>query len=405
MRTPARSIAVTDRYLGWLGLNFFDVAAALRWKGVDTLSVSASAEEAKLPPAQFCPPILRDALRYAVAVQTEDIDPDLNMARQPVAQLWSARLATMLEKTETVFRRSRPSLVVLVQGYEPLNAVARAASINLGIPILAVENTALKHRLLWENVSGITTNRNLAANYYWRYRNSVGEDVVNQFVDSFLLGLRNLKSEEHLAPTGSAPDDCNRPNVLFLGQVLTDSSLIFGLRSWKSPLDVIEATVDWCQRNGYRLLLKLHPKESMGSAPITNKPYNRLTYRKIENRPRLMEALVANQAVIDKDNRFDTYALIAQSKIAVTINSQAGLEATLIGKPTVICGDAFYRGLGFTVDVNHPATFDSMMDQAVHFKVPNNAYEFAYIFYERYCRPKTVGGLVDLIMEQVGRGR
>jgi len=406
LRRPTRSIAVTHPYLGWLGLDFGAVAAGLLSEGFRTVAVRAPAAWANPSTTSPCPAILRDALRYAVAVETEEVPPDLDSDRQPIVRLWGTRLAQMLAQTEAAFRRNRPELVVLVQGYEPVNAVARAAALNLGIPALAIENTAINSRMLWDNVSAITTNRSLAANYYWRYRQSISEEAVSGFVESFTSGLRGSKSAEHSAPVGSTAPDCGRPNVLFLGQVFTDSSIVFGLGPWLSPLDVIEATVDWCQQQGYRLLLKLHPKESMGNATITDKPYDRLTYRRIQGRPALMQALEENQAIVDVDNRFDTYALLFQSDIAVTINSQAGLEAALFGKPAVVCGDAFYRGLGFTLDVAHPVHFDLTMAQAItqanRVSVRSRAGEFAYIYYQRYCRPKTVESIVDLALEQLG---
>lgn len=139
----------------------------------------------------------------------------------------------------------------------------------------------------------------------------------------------------------------------------------------------------------------------MGSATITHRPYDQLTLRKMRERPDLMAALAADDAVVDAHNQYDTHALVAQSDIAVTINSQAGLEATLLGKPTVVCADC-YRGLGFTLDVAHHALFDILMHQARDFVVPYAAKYFAFIFYERYCRAKTAQGLVELVAEQIG---
>lgn len=394
------NVAFTNSCLGWLGIDYINFESTLHRDGFKVFSMPTTDLWSHPNAGQPCPAILRDALRYAVAVETEEVCPDLDIDRNPKVQIWSDRLADRLAKTEVIFERIKPKLVLLVQGYEPDNAVVRAAAIKFGIPLLAVENTALNSRMLWDNVSALTTNRNLAANYYWRYRGSINRDIINEFIDSLISGLRGSKSAEHVAPIGTCAPGSGRPNVLFLGQVFTDSSLVFGLGAWRSPLDVMESAVQWCQRHGYRLIIKLHPKESTGLDPIIYNPYNHLTHRKMLARLGLMAALDANNAVVDAYNELDTYSLIAQSEITITINSQAGLESALLGKPTVVCGDSFYRGLGFTIDVNHPLQFDLMMDHATHFKVPAIASEFAYIYYERYCRPKTVQGLVDLVKEQ-----
>ncbi|MFM7928721.1 MAG: hypothetical protein ACKO9Q_13510, partial [Pirellula sp.] len=65
--------------------------------------------------------------------------------------------------------QGRIDAAVIVQGFEPSNAFIRAAAIRQRIGTLALENTMLSDRLLWDSVSGIIPNRNLAKNYYWRY--------------------------------------------------------------------------------------------------------------------------------------------------------------------------------------------------------------------------------------------
>jgi hypothetical protein len=400
LRLPNRRIAVTYPYLSWLGIDYDALAYGFARRGFCLLTVPEPQHWGRLASRSPIPPGLRDALRYAVAVETEEVKPNLAIG-DPLVELWTARLADLFTTTEALFRRKRPELVVLVQGFEPVNAVARAAALELGIPMIAIENTALKTRLLWDNISAVTTNRNLAASFFWRHQGTVSRTEVEQFTTALMSDLRVEKSAEHLAPVGASAADDGRRNVLFIGQVLTDSSLVFGLGAWGSPLDIIESAVQWCQRNGYRLLVKLHPKESTGGDPITYRPYEKLTVRKMQVRPQLMAALAANDAVVDADNQFDTYALIAQSDIAITVNSQAGLEASLFGKATVVCGDCFYGGLGFTLDAKHPAQFDVMMERAKHFDVPYAAKEFAFTFYQCYCRPKTAPGLVELVAEQL----
>ena len=401
LRRPTRSIALTYPYLEWLGLDVNVVNAKLVNLGFKADLVRAPKTWPTHTSGRLCPPMLKDALRYAAAVEAEEVSSNTGSENLPIMSIWTTRLAEMLELTEAAFRRDRPALVVLVQGYEPVNAVARAAALNLGIPALAVENTSLKSRMLWDNVSAITTNRSLAANYYWRYKGSVNDAIVNEYIESLLSGLRAFKTEEHTAPSGMGAPECSRPNVLFLAQVLTDSSIIFGLGNDESPLDYIQSTVNWCQKNGYRLILKLHPKEFIGNDPIANRPYRKLTYRKMLQRTGLMQTLKENQAIIDSENSFDTYELIHQSKFVVTVNSQAGLEAALFDKPVVVCGNAFYRGLGFTLDINHPSQFNSMMDIAAVFEVPRSCREFAYIYFKQYCRSKTEDSLVGLIAEQL----
>ncbi|MFO7665568.1 MAG: polysialyltransferase family glycosyltransferase [Desulfobacterales bacterium] len=394
-------IVLPNKYLGWLGINPNDLALRLKRFGVEVCPLNAETGLYAIDEVKSCPKVLNDALYYAVAVENEVTSFDLNSDFPTCVNKWQLYLVQMLRAIEKEFHRSRPDLVVLIQGYEPVNSALRAAAINLEIPLLSIENTAMSNRMLWDDISGITTNRNLAKNYYWKYKGLVSEESVHYFHKTLVKNFHHSKSSEHTAPSGNQAPICDKPSVLFLGQVLTDSSIIFGLGRWQSPLDVIEATARWCLDKGYRLIVKLHPKESMGNNPITNEPYNRLTYRKIQERGALCNLLKENQAVVDFENGLDTYMLIDQCQIAVTVNSQSGLEAALLGKPVVVSGNAFYDGLGFTIESSDPRIFSLVMEDAINYSVPRSASEFSYIFYEFYCRPKSVDGLSDLILEHI----
>ena len=301
--------------------------------------------------------------------------------------------------------------MVLLQGYEPSNAVARIAAQHLGIPFLALENSALSNRMLWDNVSGITTNRNLAKNYFWRHKNSVSDEMVIHYCDELIANTKDLKSAEHTSPGEHRSVAAEaRPSVLFLGQVFTDSSVLFGLNRWNSPVEIIEQCAHWCKANQYDLIIKLHPKESNGVNPIDCEPYRSLTSRKIKACETLSRLISKNDFVIDHDNRFDTYELIQNSELVVTLNSQSGLEAAFRDKPVVVCGDAFYGNLGFTIDASAPQYFESAMTIAResakdHIDHPISrsmqAQRFTYIFFEKYCRPKSVDGLLQLIEDSL----
>ncbi len=147
--------------------------------------------------------------------------------------------------------------------------------------------------------------------------------------------------------------------------------------------------------------MKLHPKEQSGLNTVDGRPYDRLTYRKIQQDASLLAQLDAIGATIDSDNLLDTYDLIDRCAVAVTVNSQAGLEAAIRGKPVVVCGDAFFAGLDFTWDAPHPAFLAPALAGACGSTSPQTdvAREFAYIFFEKYCCPKTAATLLQLIEE------
>ena len=371
-----------------------------------------------------CNPLLRDAAKYATCVQADVLPCEWTAETRALYVQWCRLLEGRFLAMRQEFRQERPDLVLLVQGFEPHNAVARAVALELGIRVLALENTSRADRLLWDGVTGLS-GRNASQQAYWRYKGSVGQAIYQDYCEHLIDVTKQLKSAEHQSPdgVGACPSDemtatrqmkqiQTRPYVLFLGQVYTDSSQVFGLRQWESPLEVLGELVDWCEANDVGLVLKLHPKEATGVNPVDNRSYNLLTYQKIKSDTDLMARLDSVAAVIDHDNQLDTYQLIDQATVAVTVNSQSGLEAAIRGIPVVVCGDANFGGLGFTFDapqvdylaVAMKLAFESGTTRdMIPTALPrtNLAREFTYLFFEKYCRPKTTGGLLELVRERL----
>lgn len=398
MRQKDQIVAFTCPYLSWLGLDFEEIRLQLENIGIKAIKL----EESNFPGVPLpcpLPNVLHDSLRYTLSVCTQNLVSEIEPSK--LTEEWSARIHHSFLTHVLTLARFRPDLVVLVQGYEPVNAAVRAAAIELSIPLISIENTARSDRFVWDNVSGTTTPLNLSQNYYARFSKTISSSAIQEFRDSLRAVLNQAKSADHESPCGVNPSNFDRPYVLFLGQVFSDSSVIFGLMGWQSPIEILKFLVDWSDAHGYQTVVKLHPKEHLGSSPITNKPYNRLTYRKMLEDASLQEALVKNRSLVDSTNEFGTYELIEKASIVVTVNSQAGLEAAMLGKPVVTCGKAFYGNLGFTLDAPNSRIFSAVMNEAEKFVVPDSAVEFGYIFFEKFCKPKTTHSLVALITNQL----
>ena len=403
IRTKKKVMLPVD-HLPWLSLSYREVAMELKKAGIRPLTLPISINQidnANPVQIKISEKIPEDAAYYAVAVEAEVSSFDTKKEHTERLEHWRRKLSMMICEIEKALARNSINLMVVVQGYEPLNAVARFVAIKQNIPVLSIENTALASCMLWDNISGITTNKNLARNYFWKYHGVFQDAAISEFKNTFQRNLRQAKSVEHTSPIGVLFSGSHRPIVLFLGQVLTDSSIIFGTGKWGSPLKLIESLCYWCNKNNHQLIIKLHPKESIGKNTINNSPYNKLTYRKIQQSEDLINLLIKNEAVIDANNDYDTYALIKNACFAVTVNSQAGLEASLLGTPVVVAGEAFYSGLGFTIDAPEPRSVNDQFNEATNWSVPKSAAEFSYIFFEHYCKPKTATSLAKLIVENV----
>ena len=399
-------IAYPGLYMQWLDIaevRLTQLCEERSWLASSYLAWNEHDGGADDTPTEPLPAELEDALLYATCVIAEATPAELDEASQSIQRAWRERIALGYARVLEVFRKQAPDLILLLQGFEPHSAVARCAALELGIPFLALENTALSDRMVWDNVSGVTTNRNLARSYYWRGRDRVSPETYEAYCERLIRDTRHLKSAEHRSPRGSVAPRLDRPTLLFLGQVYTDSSIVFGLRRWASPVDVLEHCVRWCQEHEYDLIVKLHPKEATGRRPVDDRPLDRLTFRKIAERPPLIDALEKVNAVVDETNQYNTYDLIDACALVVTVNSQAGLEAAIRGKPAVVCGDAFFGGLDFTSDAQSPAHFDGAMQEALSFGPTETsaARLFTYTFFEQYCREKSARALLELVAENL----
>lgn len=311
----------------------------------------------------------------------------------------------LVDKARAHLDRFQPDTIVVAQGYDVLSAVLRHLAILRGIRVVSLENTFRRDRLLWDDTSGISVNLNLAKNHYWRLRDFISEDTARQTAAAYLAGIKTAKSGEHASPSAPLSADSsadNLPTITYLAQVGTDSSVLFGLRRFQSQLDVIVALAAYAARRSARLLVKLHPKEN----PAFNDamPWVRgLTAEGLSRREDFAASReqLGDRLVLDADNRYDTYDLIRRADVCVTINSQAGLEAALHDKEVVLCGDAFYGGLGFTheADDSDALAFhlDRVLDGKLRLNTGGAARVFFHIYTEHYCLPKTEQSVLALL--------
>ncbi|MDD3375242.1 MAG: hypothetical protein PHY73_05920 [Candidatus Omnitrophica bacterium] len=100
---------------------------------------------------------------------------------------------------------------------------------------------------------------------------------------------------------------------------------------------------------GWVLVVKEHPA-SVGMYPFK----------------RIRDTLKANPSICLLNPSINSFDIIKDSRAVIAVNSKAGVEAVLQGKPVIVVGKTFYRGKGITLDV------DSLnkLSEAIH-KVRN----------------------------------
>lgn len=400
----ALKVGVLCEKLSWFGLAFEKLHELGLPKGVQLFPIDKSCLPT-LHPFQITQDNYRDftyegvqlyeVVIYSVCVELEiyenKIEPD-NPLHLKAIEFWYNNAATFIDHFSLIADRSGFDKFVIPQGYFVEAEIVRRYAIPRNIPVIALEITFRKDKLLWEDVSGIAVNRTLAHNFFWRTEDFIDENRALNYMHSVMSTIGENKAADHSSPSKSFECDPNKPMLLYLGQVYTDASVLFGLIGFSDPVDVVEALVDYSVRNSIALVLKLHPKEATGSSTF-GVPYRSLTWRKIQERQDLARVIEEDPSIhIDCDNSYDTYDLIGRSDAVVTINSQSGFEALALGKEVVLCGHSFYSGLGFTSSAYNGATLCSMLDLVLEGRafrpVKTRVAKFFYSYFENYCIEK-----------------
>ena len=250
---------------------------------------------------------------------------------------------------------------------------------SLNIPCLMIENTFLHDRVLVEPTD---------KNYYigkglstrTRTFRPIQKLTQNQIDDSVEEHLNRPKSEQHRTGGGKIPENLN-DFVLFLGQVYTDASLLFNRCNYsKNCVELIREIIGLSKSFGKPIVLKLHPKEYHGIDPVHFRPYDNLTHRK------LLDAGISESpddgVYIDFDDRWSTFELMKQSSLAITINSQSGFEAMLLGKELISCGNSYYENLQSCNSVRDSKSLETIVKKIVVNGVKTNNQSECWNFFD-----------------------
>lgn len=400
-------------YQPWFGLNTIHLVAECFDRGTLLVLLDNEAPSPLAPPA-ITAANLRTLTHHGIslwhvsvhrlALRLDTLPADIDSRHISVVRDVYAHAVALIDRVVAYCDFYQPETVLMAQGHDLLSAVLRHVAVRRGLRVVALENIFRTDRLLWDDTSGIAVNRNAAKNHYWRHRDFIADETASRSVSAFLGGIAALKSAEHQSPAqrlAARADDGVR-TIVYLAQVGVDSSVLFGLRGFASQVEVIAALAAHAAKNGHRLLVKLHPKES----PHYHDPakcYHRLTARWLDAHAGFQTARAALGArlLLDEENRYNTYDLIRQADVCVTVNSQAGLEAALLDREVVLCGDAFYGGLGFTHEATDAPslafTLDRILRDGLRLNDGPEARAFFHIFTELYCLPKTVESVRTLL--------
>lgn len=314
---------------------------------------------------------------------------------------WYCLAKKTIDYLENVFDENIIIGAIVFHGHLLFDACLLSMCKLKDVKFITLEITSNKNRLVWDDLSGFVVNYNLAKNYFFKEIFFKNEKNINSFCENYLININSYKSEEHSSSNSSKFNNnfFSEPYILYVCQVYNDASQLFALEyPLDNPISIIKGVSEISKKLGFKLVVKLHPKEISGINPVTLKNYIAPTFS------RLSSLEYEEHIFIDKKNEFNTYDLIQSSSAVVTVNSQAGLESCLFDKPVLTYYKGFYSGLGFTYDYTDLIDLKNKLEYIQTREIDKNrnlssAKLFFYTFNEKYCIEKCEKSLYDKIIE------
>jgi hypothetical protein len=253
----------------------------------------------------------------------------------------------------------QPQAIVIWGGAFYAERIAATLARRRGIRVIAVENTAFRDRI-YVDEAGITGNRHSAAHcWHWlearaltprerrRLSDYLGE--VHAGRASWVPHAAAATRREICEALGVDPA---RRLVLLIGQVAIDSVVLLDSPIFPDMREFVITTAELLSRYAqHHLVVRLHPAEEMW--------HDNLTLQRLQDwQP------PANCSIVHS-RQLNTYDLMRESELGITMCSQAGLEMLSMGKPVVTAGRAFYAGKGLTHDVPSRAAYPAVLDDAL----------------------------------------
>ena len=284
----------------------------------------------------------------------------------------------------------QPRTVMFQQGYILPAAAMREVARARGLPVVGLENTFRKDRICWDDITGISLATPIPARIFADERGAGGDEYLRRYRDS----AGALKSRQHATLGESEVEDWVGRKILFIGQVNTDSSVLFHIgKGFPDQMAAVDVVADHVLSEPDSLLfLKVHPKEVTGRNPLRQR-YSMERYARFLRR----EGVAGSDRIrLDDQARIDIMSAIEWADVCVTINSQAGLEAAALGKSVILCGTSSYDHLRSVRRVETPSELRAALADRAPPVDAGEARDFFRVYCECYCKPARVESLIDL---------
>lgn len=173
-----------------------------------------------------------------------------------------------------------------------------------------------------------------------------------------------------------------RTTICFFSSVDWDAALHFKENVYSSQFDFISEFVKIAKAmDDCDFIIRIHPAEKSGFHPSFNSLEDFIKKEIPDGLP--------NLSVVSAGDPKSSYDLADQIDVAVVYNTKMSIELTCAGIPTIVAGEAWVRGRGFTFDVNSRGDLFGFLKMSNTLQMSNvqieAALNFAYYFYFVRC--------------------
>lgn len=217
------------------------------------------------------------------------------------------------------------------------------------------------------------------------------ETPLMDYLDSRKTGAQDWiwfheKPEEKLAQISEETGvDFSKPVIGALTSVMWDAKLHYKSNAFSNMVDWTKFTIEYfAGRPDLQLLIRVHPAEVRGTLPSRQPLMGEIK--------RLFPVLPSNVFVIPPESQVSTYAVIEQCDTVIIYNTKTGIEASSVGIPVIVAGEAWIRNKGFTSDASSPEIYRQLLDQLPVLKRMSPAHlerarKYAFHFFFRRMIP------------------
>ena len=246
-----------------------------------------------------------------------------------------------------LYNEIKPTHILIFNGMFYLERIAYEIAKEFNISVIATESTCFFDRKHFD-LSGVIGNRHsfgFNSEHYIETKviNTEQKNTLYKYLNNIYSGKNNTikqkkTSNEDVRRSLGIPR--SKKLITFLGQVSHDSVIVYDSPIYSSIYECILDTIKIFEnKKEFHLIIRLHP----GGKNTSMK--KDLVLEKL-----LKHNLPKNVSIVHS-LQLNTYNIIKESLLGITISSQAGLEMLSMHKPLVVLGKAFYSNIGVTFNV------------------------------------------------------